>query len=42
MGRRFPLFIAGAGTVVALAMGSYALAGPLGGGEPPQTRTFHA
>ena len=42
MGHRFPLFIAGAGTLVALAMGSYALAGPVGGGEPPQTPTFHA
>ena len=42
MSRRFPLFIAGAGTLVALAMGSYALAGPGGAGEPPQTRTFHA
>ena len=42
MGNRFPLFIAGAGTLVALAMGSYALAGPGGAGEPPQTRTFHA
>jgi CHRD domain len=42
MSNRFPMFIAGAGTLVALAMGSYALAGPGGAGEPPQTRTFHA
>ena len=42
MGNRFPLFVAGAGTLLALAMGSYALAGPGGAGEPPQTRTFHA
>lgn len=42
MGRRFSLFVAGTAVLVAVAAGSYAVAGPTGGGEPPQTRSFHA